>query len=180
MSETNRFATGVLKGRPLESTGLPYKIISYHGEEVAQFQNGALARFYADPDPVPIPPAKKKKTQPAKFSWPPEQKEWRESIAPPVHRHHFLELLNRKFFAGYLRHAQATTISAFRTAEGRRPTHYCEPAYAITGPGGVIHTVDRMETGTGVREYLWLYDKLRELGRGRLAAIWEAKAIYFL
>lgn len=45
-----RFAVGDLKGRPLESAGLPYQIIKHRGldgklRDVAQFRNGAMAYF---------------------------------------------------------------------------------------------------------------------------------------
>src|SRR6266404_8068065 len=62
---TLKFATGVQKGRPLETANMPYRIVERNGEEVALFRNGAMARFYRDttqlypplPKPLPPPPA---------------------------------------------------------------------------------------------------------------------------
>jgi hypothetical protein len=42
-----RYAQGILKGRPLARGG-SYTVTKYRGEPVAQFPNGALARFYDD------------------------------------------------------------------------------------------------------------------------------------
>lgn len=39
-----KFAQGVRKGKPLDDAG-DYKIVTYQGEQVAQFKNGAMARF---------------------------------------------------------------------------------------------------------------------------------------
>ena len=45
-----KFATGVQKGRPLDSANVPYRIIERDGLPAALFNTGAMARFYRDGD----------------------------------------------------------------------------------------------------------------------------------
>src|SRR5882724_5124799 len=51
----HRFAEGVMKGRRLDSVGT-FSIVKYRGDDVAQFRNGAVARFVmseeADPPAI--------------------------------------------------------------------------------------------------------------------------------
>lgn len=163
-----KFATGVQKGKLLDSAGVPYRIIERAGEQVALFRNGAMARFYREetlPDNIedainPVADAEFVRNMPGPVP---------DAPAP------------QKVEGPILRSSRPRmTISAYREKDESRPRHLCEPVYCILEDGRSIYTVSRAETGTGLREYLWIYEKLREFRRRRFAALWEAWEIYFL
>jgi hypothetical protein len=62
-------------------------------------------------------------------------------------------------------------------SKGRHPM---DPVYCILVDGLVQHTFDRQTVGTGLREFLFLYEKARGFGRGRLAALSQALDKFFL
>ena len=51
MALVRKFAVGVVKGKPLDSRG-PYTIVEFRGEKVAQFSNGAMAKFIEEEEPT--------------------------------------------------------------------------------------------------------------------------------
>jgi hypothetical protein len=210
-----KFATGMKKGTPLDEAGQDYRIVLHKGEQIALFTNGAMARFYREPDPP----------EPARYFDGNSQQEFVEvkkekcgqpagsliprlgmSLACVLEKGHegdcqpggncvkhgeyvgrqcpewpdcaymTKDMVVAKLRSPYPRY----TISAFRYADGSRPFHPSEPVYCVLEDGDPIGNVDRATVGTGLREYLWLYDKLRELGRSRWAALGEARKIYFL
>lgn len=189
-SETGRedrsfkFASGPFKGRPLDAVGMPYRIIDRDGKAVAIFRNGSIATFYKDepvlpkveaPEPWPPPPGTPfvcENCRKEKTNWfapcphapggelPPDPlancELWLKSPAPRY------------------------TVGALRRHDGSRPQHPDEPVYVVLELGRPLYNFDRATVGTGLREYLWLYNKLRALGRGRFKATREARQIYFL
>lgn len=84
-------------------------------------------------------------------------------------------LKKRIFDSGY-----ATILARYKTVEGLNPDHPDESVYAVITDGRPIYNSSRQTVGTGLREYLWLYETLRGFGRGRAAATCEAWQIYFL
>ncbi len=182
---TLKFATGVQKGRPLETANMPYRIVERNGEEVALFRNGAMARFYRDttqlypplPKPLPPPPAAPPPNivSPVLSSdpWPADGRTpvTMATEELPDERPRLEE--GPEFLTGYPRR----TIAKY---DPGRKRHWSNPVYAVQEDGRIVYNADRLEVGTGTREYLWLYQKLRELGRGRLRALTEARTIYFL
>jgi hypothetical protein len=173
-----KFKTGVCKGQPLDSVGVPYRIIRRNGEDVAYFNNGNMARFYRDTaEPVPVnPPTCAKcgklflecvcaKDAKGHAPWPHGPialDEIEFTLTPPGHIPVF-----RK------------TIGVYKTRDGHRPQHPCEPLYCVLEGSKQLYNVGRDTVGRGLREYLWLYDILRSFGRGRFAALLEAEEIYF-
>ncbi len=190
---TLKFATGVQKGRPLETANMPYRIVERNGEEVALFRNGAMARFYRDttqlypPLPKPLPPPPAAPPPPnivspvlSSYPWPADGRTpvtmATEEVPdePPRGEAGQPELaIAPEFLTGYPR----WTVAKYDPRQKRR---WSNPVYAVQQDGRTVYNADRLEVGTGPREYLWLYQKLRELGRGRLQALLEARTIYFL
>lgn len=148
MAEQLRFTKGDLKGRPLETAGVPYRITKYKGQDVALFNNGQMAYFerVEIPDP-PLPKIQK--------PFP---------IATPASR----ELIRRM--------PQRMTIAAYRTEGNFRPRW--GPVYGVYDNGELLYNVSRAEVGADLREFLWLFEKLREFGRGFFAALREAWILY--
>jgi hypothetical protein len=70
-------------------------------------------------------------------------------------------------------------IAKYKMGDGRDPQGLCNPVYAVHTDEPICN-YDRQVVGTGLREYLWLHETLREMGRGRWAAMIEAWQIYFL
>lgn len=181
MHENFKFATGVLKGRALNSVGLPYRIIRRDDENVALFSNGNMARFYCD-EPglqpeidVAVPPY--------------VAGNGREVSLPGEPQKNFNQLLteqNSPELAAAVLAADPPvpeirrTIAVYKTRDGLRAQHLCEPVYCVLENFHVISNVDRQTVGTGLREYLWLYKQLRDMGRSRLVAAYEAFDLYAL
>jgi hypothetical protein len=171
-----KFAAGVRKGLPLDSVGIPYRIIKRQGENVALFDNGSMARFYREPvlSTDPDPPASLTEPDPlCELCGEPEDS-WGAAIAA---RHEDGEIQTAPETVEL---PARRTIGALRHARNQKSNHPCEPVYCILENGLPVNNVNRQEVGTGLREYLWLYDKLRAFGRGRIAALLEAYAIYSL
>lgn len=181
-----KFAVGIRKGTPLDAVGMSYKIILHGSEYVAKFANGAQAKFYKEATPaVPAPPVVEREEPDLPASWgsmearvqPLERVQ--PTLAPVPHT--FLDRLHDKFYLKQRNRTRyAQNICAFRSVDGSRPKYPLEPVYCIMSNGVVQYTFNRTAVGDGLREYIWLYERLRELRRGVLAAVVEARAIYFL
>ncbi len=169
---TLKYATGVMKGRPLDSANMPYRIVERNGEEVALFNNGAMARFYRDPIVSPVlssePWPADGRTPVTMMAGNGENDELPDEPPRFIDRIEAPELLTR-----YPR----WMIAKYRPGHKRR---WSNPVYAVLEDGRVVYNADRLEVGRGLREFLWLYQKLREFGRGRFQAFMEARSIYFL
>lgn len=191
-----KFATGMLKGRPLNSTGMNYRIIRRNDESVALFANGSMARFYRDPQPpvIELEPNPLLNVQTVVDEHGPREatSEEREqcnadfkelltkgnspSVANALEANSFFAEVAAQLKSPYPRR----TICGYRHADGSKPVHQCEPIYCVLEDGSPLFNVDVRLVGAGLREYLWLYETLREHGRGRLAAAREAWRLYFL
>ena len=79
---------------------------------------------------------------------------------------------------------EAKIIGRYKTVEGQNPLHEHEPVFCVFAykntERSLLCNYDRATVGTGLREYLWLYQTLRSMGRGRWASMREAIQIYFL
>jgi hypothetical protein len=177
-----KYATGVMKGQPLDRSGLRYRIISYKGEEVALFDNGAMARFYRDTNPVSDgqlhyldeAALRSKQAEERGAALSPETLSAALANFKPQD---FVEMaaLETPFILNVPR---PKILGVFKTAEGLRPTG-THAVYCILEGGKQIN-IDRATVGTGLREFLWLYETLRGFGYGRFHALVEARGFYFL
>ena len=168
MDPRYKFAVGIQKGRPLDSAGMPYRIIKWKNEHVALFRNGTMARFYIDDTiaantpPIPSEPDMPELPGPSQ-------------PAVVVDPESFFKPLKETVYP-----VSRKSIGVFKNAAGVKSSNPCDPVYCVLENGRAQSNADRNTVGTGLREYLWLYDKLRELGHGRVAALLEAYEIYFL
>jgi hypothetical protein len=75
-------------------------------------------------------------------------------------------------------------IGRYKTVEGQNPGDQHEPVFGVFGykstERNLLANYDRATVGSGLREYLWLYQTLRSMGRGWMAALREAIQVYFL
>lgn len=187
MDPSLKYATGVLKGRPLDSAGMPYRIIERDGIEVALFQNGAMARFYRDPieDQKMILVAGASSLE----------REAAASVALDTGDYGTRRACNNPDCSQDYGHGdpcdkpqrpvEAVPVKTVhpRMTIGKYIMHghcVCDPAYCVLENGTPVYNAAREVVGQGLREYLWLYAKLREFGRGCFQAAWEARSIYFL
>jgi hypothetical protein len=154
MDPTLKYAVGNLKGKPLDSCSYDYRIINYRGEEVAQFTNGAMAKFYRDkPSPGAMLSALEAEESPA------------NDVVVSID-------VERLDFERQVQNAIEGDVEACR--EIRETVLYC-----ITENGLNITNYSREEVGTGWSEYRWIYRKYRELGRNRFIAAWLAAELMF-
>lgn len=72
------------------------------------------------------------------------------------------------------------TIAVYRTEENSRPKQFGDAIYSILIDGKPQFSVTEEQTGTGLREYLWLYNQLRSFGHGPVSAAKEAFQFYRL
>jgi hypothetical protein len=161
-----RFATGILKGRPLESAGV-YRIVMFQGKEVAQFNDGSKAFFYRD---APEATGSSGAMLDDLVCTEDGAGEWGPSYLKAIDAGPQMEICEPK----------PKRIAVYKTKDGERPKHPCDPIYCVLDGGHVAENFDRQVVGFGVREYLWLYERFRSFGRGWFAAAWEALGIYFL
>ena len=179
---TLKYATGVMKGRPLDSANMPYRIVERDGEEVALFNNGAMARFYRDP---PYPPLLTTAESPpnivspilSSYPWPADGRTPVTMAMDSEHNESIEEAPRIEEAPEFLTRYPRWTIAKYGPGHKRR---WSNPVYAVLEDGRVVYNADRLEVGRGLREFLWLYQKLCEFGRGRFQAFMEARGIYFL
>jgi hypothetical protein len=165
---TLRFANGMMKGRPLEDAGLPFKIVKMGDEEVAQFRNGARARFTRDPD-------EEKVVSVLREPPPPPDPEQVAVLAPENYQPP--KGLGPDFI---MRHRQRRTLGVYHDKNHNRSRIGSDPVYCVLDNGRIEYNVSRDAVGTGLREFLWLYQTYRELHYGRFHAFWEAYHLYML
>lgn len=161
-----KFAVGVRKGTPLDAVGIPYSIINFRGIPVAQFQNGAMARFVVEQgvdclaqDGLSMFESEAE----AAAALDPESAESFEKIevAPEVR-----SIAPRYMVAGLFKaHPRGMMVKM---------------GYAILENGRSIETHDLLTVGSGLREYLWIYEQLRKYNRTVASAFWEAWKIFRL
>jgi hypothetical protein len=196
-----RFAAGDMKGRPLDDIDPTWELSFLSGKPVALFSNGRTEEFVidtcdastghgqecdrksghdgphgpgsydtsvstamtADPvhgavmalvDPV-IPVASGKRRAPSYRNRKPD---WPQLVDQP---------------------RGINEIVRYKLEDGSNPMIRCQPVYGVSDLGGAPTNYSREVVGTGLREFLWIYDKLRAFGRGPIHALLEARQIFY-
>jgi len=175
---TLRFSVGVMKGCPLESAGA-YTIVKLNGEDVAQFTNGSLAKFYVDENESK-PQSIKTETGPSAIETSAEQVLPSVTLKLDPGATGFVPLPQKKLARQLVTVRPRRSIGVYTDENRRRTTNPCESVYCILEEGRELFSYDRQTVGNGLREYLWLYEQLRKLGRNWFAALFEARILYYL
>lgn len=161
-----KFASGPLKGKPIDAVGMAYRIT---GEDSVIFRNGSTAKFYVEEVPKPEDDAALYRHVDAKEVVEVVYEDEDSLPGPPVQA---TAIYEKKLVSRGLQ------INAFREGHGRRPLNACQPAYQILYNGETSITVTRQQVGTGLREFLFLYETFRS-GYGRYKSFCEAWETYF-
>lgn len=180
MDPTLKYAVGILRGKPLDGCFYDYRIITVAGEEVAQFTNGATAKFYRDASAG----AQLASLEGADITTVEaiENDDYPDNIQVQVERPDF-EKLAQQAIEGDVEACQTVrqlsterrTLGKYtKTSRATHPFLYCIKEGSLT-----ITNFSREDVGRGWEEYFWLCQKYRELGRNRFVALWLAAELYF-